>query len=127
MSTWDVTRRRPDTLEVPDSLASIWEVVSEESSTVLTIENSSEAPFITRKRAEVKNLDNEQISWHRRFAFGVVHANWPTQVMNLVIRNEILVFEVPCNLKLSNNFRNFLLRFERVLWRWSIVKSLLGD
>lgn len=99
--TWDVTRRRPDTLEVPDSLASIWEVVSEESSTVLTIENSSEAPFITRKRAEVKNLDNEQISWHRRFAFGVVHANWPTQVMNqgevdvLHILGAVIVEDLP--------------------------------
>lgn len=87
-STRDVARRRPDALEVPDGLASFGEVVREEAATVLTVEDSSEAPLVTRECAEVQNLHHEQVAGHRSFAFRVRHPDRPTQVVHLPIDQE---------------------------------------
>ena len=89
INTRDVARGCPDALEVPDSLASLGEVVGEEASAVLTVEDSSEAPLVARKRAEVENLNYKQVSGHRSLALRVGYSDWPTQVVHLPIGKEI--------------------------------------
>jgi len=81
--TWDVARRRPDALEVPDGFASVGKVVGEEASAVLTVENARESPLVARQGTQVQNLHDQQVAGHRRSAFRVRHPYRPTQVVNL--------------------------------------------
>ena len=78
-----VTRRCEDTVEIPDSLARGWEVISEESATVLAIKNSSKTPFVTREWPEIANLHQQEVSRLRGQPCCICHPNRATQVVHL--------------------------------------------
>ena len=72
-----------DALKIPDGLASIWEVVCQKTSTILTVEDPCEPPLMAHQRAQVQDLHHKQVTRHGRLSLCVFHAEGTTQVVNL--------------------------------------------
>ena len=72
-----------DALKVPDGLASLWEVVCQEASTILTVKDPSEPPLMAHQWTQVQDLYHKQVTRHGRLSLCVLHTEGTTQVVNL--------------------------------------------
>lgn len=81
--TWNMAGGAIDALKIPDGLAGFREMVCEESTTVFTVKNASEAPLMTLQGSQIQDLYHQQVSWHGGLALVILHTEWATQIVHL--------------------------------------------
>lgn len=70
--------------EIPYSFGCTREVISEKSSTIFSVKNCSETPFVSRQRPQIAYLDGQEIAGLGRSSVCIDHSNRSTQIMNLM-------------------------------------------